>query len=134
MACPTLRRWPKTRIDQRVDQLAKLLEIDHLLDRLPHGLSGGERQRVALGRALSFHPTNLCLDEPLSALDDDTRDQMIALLKRVQRETGVTALHVTHNQREADSLGDVRMQIVDGTAVMINGSASEPRHRLNDAT
>jgi len=117
-----LRRWPKAEIDHRVGQLANMLEIDHLLDRKPPGLSGGERQRVALGRALSFRPANLCLDEPLSALDDETRDQMIALLKRVQRETGVTALHVTHNQREADALADVRVQIVDGVARMQSGN------------
>jgi ABC-type sugar transport system ATPase subunit len=122
-----LRRWSKFQIEHRVAELAELLEIRDLLDRQVHGLSGGERQRVALGRALSFRPTNLCLDEPLSALDDETRDQMIALLKHVQRETGVTALHVTHNQREASALADVRVQITDGEVVMVNGdAASEP--------
>jgi ABC-type Fe3+/spermidine/putrescine transport system ATPase subunit len=68
---------------------------------------------VALGRALSFRPRILCLDEPLSALDDDTRRSMIELLKRVQHETGVTALHVTHNQSEAEKLADCRLQLVD---------------------
>lgn len=113
-----LRRWRREAVAQRVAELATLLEIEHLLDRKPHGLSGGERQRVALGRALSFRPANLCLDEPLSALDDDTRQQMIDLLRRVRQETGVTALHVTHNRAEADALGDIRVTITDGAVRM----------------
>ena len=63
-----IRRWPYAGDRQRVAELARMLEIDHLLDRTPRGFSGGERQRVALGRALSFRPQALCLDEPLSAL------------------------------------------------------------------
>ncbi|MCR9117166.1 MAG: ABC transporter ATP-binding protein [bacterium] len=110
----SIRRWPKADADKRRQELAKLLRIESLLDRYPSQLSGGERQRVALGRALSFHPKILCLDEPLSALDDDTREQMMQLLKQVQRETGVTALHVTHNRAEADELADVRIDIEAG--------------------
>ena len=112
-----IRGWSKADIQQRVEEMAALLEITDLLDRKPHGLSGGERQRVALGRALSFHPTILCLDEPLSALDYDTHAQMIRLLKRVHQETGVTALHVTHNIMEAEQLADRRLHIVDGQIV-----------------
>lgn len=112
-----IRGWSKADIHQRVEEMAALLEITDLLDRKPHGLSGGERQRVALGRALSFHPTILCLDEPLSALDYDTHAQMIRLLKRVHQETGVTALHVTHNIMEAEQLADRRLHIVDGEVV-----------------
>src|SRR5690606_33756157 len=84
------------------------------LDRLPPGLSGGERQRVALGRALSFRPRVLCLDEPLSALDDETRYQMYDLLQRAQRHEHVTALHVTHNQEDADRLADTLLRLDDG--------------------
>ncbi len=109
-----IRRWRQTDIAHRVGQLSKMLEIGHLLDRRPPGLSGGERQRVALGRAISFRPSTLCLDEPLSALDDEVRGQMITLLKRVQRETGVTVLHVTHNRDEAERLADIRLVVVDG--------------------
>lgn len=109
-----IRGVDRDAIRQRVDGLAELLEIAHLLDRYPAGLSGGEQQRVSLGRALSFRPSTLCLDEPLAALDDDTRDQIIELLKRVQQETGVTALHITHNSREADRLADVLFELVDG--------------------
>lgn len=109
-----VRRWPRRAIEQRVEELATLIGLEHLLDRKPAGLSGGESQRVALGRALSFRPGMLCLDEPLSALDDDSRLEMIELLKRVQQETGVTALHVTHNRSEAERLADERLALVDG--------------------
>jgi molybdate/tungstate transport system ATP-binding protein len=112
-----IRGWPRHQREARVAQLASMLGIEHLLHRRPAGLSGGEAQRVALGRALSFQPAILCLDEPLSALDDDTRAAMIDLLKRVQRETGVTALHVTHNRHEAEQLADYRLQLLDGSVV-----------------
>lgn len=101
-----IRKWPRQEIDARVEELAELLGVNHLLNRHPHGLSGGESQRVALGRALAFRPNILCLDEPLSALDSDTRDEMYQLLKSIQAHTGVTTLHVTHNQEEAAHLGD----------------------------
>jgi ABC-type molybdate transport system ATPase subunit len=77
-----------------------------MLDRKPHGLSGVEAQRVALGRALSVRPGILCLDEPLNALDDETRQEMYGLLGEVQQNTGVTILHVTHNLDEAEQLAD----------------------------
>ena len=107
------RASPKT-VRARVAEMAELLEIEPLLDRTTEGLSGGEKQRVALGRALAFRPSTLCLDEPLTALDDDTRRQMIDLLKRLQRDTGVTTLHITHNQDEAATLADVLLELVDG--------------------
>jgi molybdate/tungstate transport system ATP-binding protein len=110
-----VRRVNGKLIQTRVHELAELLEISHLLDRSVEMLSGGERQRVALGRALSFKPRTLCLDEPLSALDDDTRMQMMHLLKRVQAETGVTCLHITHHAAESEFLADMRLQIRDGS-------------------
>ncbi len=109
-----IRRAGSRQIQQRVDELADLLGISHLLKRTPAGLSGGERQRVALGRALSFRPRVLCLDEPLSALDAETRSQMCELLKSVSRKTHVTTLHVTHNPEEAELLGECRLQFADG--------------------
>ncbi|MCG8648332.1 MAG: ATP-binding cassette domain-containing protein, partial [Pirellulales bacterium] len=81
------------------------------------GLSGGESQRVALGRALSFHPTVLLLDEPLSALDDSTRSEMQELLRKVKETTGVTTLHVTHNRQEAEALADRRLMLEGGQIV-----------------
>ncbi len=111
-----VRGWSRADMCERVDELAALLGLGHLLDRRPEGLSGGESQRVALGRAISFRPRVLLLDEPLSALDDETRQEMYALLRLVQRQTGVTALHVTHNQSEAKALAD-RLLVLKGGAI-----------------
>lgn len=113
-------------VRERVHELAELLAIDHLLDRSPDGLSGGECQRIALGRALSFKPGILLLDEPLSALDDDTRDQIMALLKNVQKHTGVTTLHVTHNLAEAQQLGEIMLRIDNGEVNEYNGRIHRP--------
>ncbi len=110
----TIRRVSGEQVKQRVGELAELLGIAHLLNRRPRGLSGGERQRVALGRALSFRPRVLCLDEPLSALDDETRRQMCRLLVDVRRRTGVTTLHITHNVHEAETLADCLFRLHDG--------------------
>lgn len=109
-----IRRLPAHEIAARVEQLAAELGLIALLDRLPHGLSGGERQRVALGRALSARPKVLLLDEPLSAIDEELRDDLAALLRRVQREHGVTVLHITHSRAEADQLADVLFRLADG--------------------
>jgi ABC-type sugar transport system ATPase subunit len=109
-----VRRWKRADIDRRVGELAELLGVTSLLKRRPEGLSGGERQRIALGRALAANPGVLCLDEPLSALDDATREEMYSLLKSVREHTGVTTLHITHSHNEARRLGDVVLQIADG--------------------
>jgi len=112
-----LRHRPADEIAQRVAQLAAELDITALLDRLPQHLSGGERQRVALGRALAANPKVLVLDEPLSALDEELRDDLAALLKRVQREHGITALHITHSRAEAAQLADVLFRLEGGRVV-----------------
>ena len=116
-----IRKWKQREIDERVDELASLLGITGLLNRTPHGLSGGEIQRVALGRALAARPAILCLDEPLSALDEDTRGEICDLLINVQHVTGVTALHITHNISESDRLGDVKLTINNGKLSMLPG-------------
>ncbi len=118
-----IRHRPKAEIGQRVKELASMLKITHLLDRTSQGLSGGERQRVALGRALSFRPRTLCLDEPLSALDDATREQMFQLLTEVRKQTGVTTLHVTHSLDEARHLADVIFRIEEGAISPIGDPA-----------
>ena len=102
-----LRKTEPSRISRRVEELADRLDISHLLDRMPDALSGGECQRVALGRALSIRPKFLCLDEPLSALDDETHDEIFELLIQTVKGTGVTVLHITHNKREVDNLADL---------------------------
>lgn len=101
-----VRKWEKERIKSQVEEMAKLLGISHLLRRKPAGLSGGEKQRVALGRALIFQPKVLCLDEPLSALDDHTKEEMYHLISEIRRQTGVTALHISHSFEEVSRLAD----------------------------
>lgn len=101
-----LRRMSSEHIAKKSHELANWLEISHLMARKPKGLSGGESQRVALGRAIAFGPALLLLDEPLSALDAATRVSVQGLLREVNKRTGISVLHVTHNQEEADSLAD----------------------------
>jgi ABC-type sugar transport system ATPase subunit len=112
-----LRREPAPVVAERVAEMASWLGIAHLLKRMPGGLSGGEAQRVALGRALIFDPPVLLLDEPLAALDDDTRGQLIDILRAVRSRRPVTVLHITHNRAEAESLADVRLRLRDGAIV-----------------
>ena len=105
---------------ERVRELAELLGIDHLLSRYPVGLSGGECQRVALARALSFRPRLMCLDEPLSALDDKTRGQMAELLQKIHVEEHVTVLHITHNAEDAKRLGTIHFRFQGRQLVRID--------------
>ncbi len=113
---PRLQKRPVAEIEALVKRLADELGIAKLLDRLPQKLSGGERQRVALGRALAAKPKVLLLDEPLSALDEEMRDEVAQLLKRVQREHQLTVLHITHSKQEALQLADVVFRLEDGQA------------------
>jgi ABC-type sugar transport system ATPase subunit len=106
-----IRHRPANQIAAIVGDLASRLRLTHLLDRKPPGLSGGERQRVALGRALAARPAVLLLDEPLSALDETTRDDLRDLLKSIQRDHGATVLHVTHDRSEATELADVLLHM-----------------------
>jgi ABC-type sugar transport system ATPase subunit len=111
----SVRRWSGERIGERVRELSALLGITSLLEQPARRLSGGEAQRVALGRALAFHPPVLLLDEPLSALDEQTRDDMVALLRSVRERTGVTTLHVTHNREDAARLADTVLILREGS-------------------
>src|SRR5439155_13483992 len=101
-----VRRVGRLAVHARVVELAGLLGLERLLDRRPAGLSGGEAQRVALGRALAARPDTLLLDEPLTALDDETREGMFALLESVRKRSPVTVVHVTHSREEARRLAD----------------------------
>jgi ABC-type sugar transport system ATPase subunit len=111
---PVLRRWPAPEIEQRVEELAVALGLERILDRKPEGLSGGERQRVALGRALAARPAVLCLDEPLSALDDCSRAEVSEVIHRLAREHALTALHITHNRDEARRFADQLLVLENG--------------------
>ena len=110
-----LRRRPLGEIADRVDELAQWLEIEPILDRMPDKLSGGESQRVALGRALASKPQLLCLDEPLSALDEALHDEMCHLLSKIHKDSGITILHVTHSRRESERLANQLWQFQEGS-------------------
>lgn len=97
---------PKKRMKEKVETLAGLLGISHLLNRRVQTLSGGEKQRVALARALAISPKVLLLDEPLSSLDVRTSKYLRLELKRLHKELGVTTIHVTHNLMEAEEMAD----------------------------
>jgi ABC-type sugar transport system ATPase subunit len=101
-----MRKLRRDDMRRRVDEVARLLDITGLLDRLPKQLSGGQRQRVAMGRALVREPAAFLLDEPLSNLDAKLRVQVRAEIKELQERTGTTMVYVTHDQVEAMTLGD----------------------------
>jgi len=101
-----LRKLPKAEIDTRVREALRLVQLDALANRLPAQLSGGQQQRVALARAVVLKPKVLLLDEPLSALDKNLRQDMQVELKSLQRTLGLTSIFVTHDQEEALSLSD----------------------------
>lgn len=104
----------RQRIDERVRQVARMLEIEGLLHRLPKELSGGQRQRVALARAIVRQPKVFLMDEPLSNLDAKLRDQTRAELKKLQERLGTTTIYVTHDQKEAMTLGTRIAVMKDG--------------------
>jgi len=101
-----MRRWEKGKIKERVWELAQDLSIEYLLKRKVNDLSGGEKQRVSLARALSFYPNVLCLDEPLSALDDDIKNEMYDLLLKLKNQLNITVLHISHSKSDAIKLAD----------------------------
>jgi molybdopterin-binding protein len=119
-----LRGMDRSAIRERVVGIGQLLGIDHLLHRSPGTLSGGEQQRVALARALIVEPRLLLLDEPLSALDPETREGLQHELARLHRELGTTTVHVTHDFEEAVALGD-RIAVVNEGQVVQVGAPEE---------
>ncbi len=97
---------PRAEIKQRVEEAAKLLRIDHLLNRPISGLAGGDRQRVALGRAIVRRPKVFLMDEPLGTLDAEFRDLMVRELRELHNRIGATTVYVTHDQLEAMAMAD----------------------------
>ena len=108
-----IAKRPRDEIRERVDQAARLLQLEPYLQRKPRDLSGGQRQRVAMGRAIVRKPAVFLFDEPLSNLDAKLRVQMRLEIKALQRELGVTSLYVTHDQVEAMTMAD-RMIVMNG--------------------
>lgn len=122
------RRLKKTEIEEMVYSTAKLVQIENLLDRKPNQLSGGQQQRVAIARALVKKPRVLLLDEPLSNLDARLRLQTREEIKRLQKETGITTIFVTHDQEEAMSISDEIVVMKDG----IEQQRAEPQEVYNN--
>jgi ABC-type sugar transport system ATPase subunit len=104
----------KNVFEQKIQEVAKLAQIEELLTRFPSEISGGQKQRVALARAIVINPKLLLLDEPLSSIDASSRESLALMIKRIQRETKTTTIYVTHNQQEA-------RLIADRVAIMYNG-------------
>jgi multiple sugar transport system ATP-binding protein len=109
-----LLKTPKQEIRRRVEEAAKILNLERFLDRKPKALSGGQRQRVALGRAIVREPAAFLMDEPLSNLDAKLRVQTRAEILRIQRRLGTTTIYVTHDQVEAMTMGDRIAVMRDG--------------------
>src|SRR6201995_4870190 len=109
-----LRKTPKTEIQRRVTEAAKMLGLEQYLKRKPAALSGGQRQRVAMGRAIVREPQAFLMDEPLSNLDAKLRVSMRASLNQLHQELGTTTIYVTHDQVEAMTLGDRVAVLRDG--------------------
>jgi multiple sugar transport system ATP-binding protein len=115
-----VRRTPAAEIERRVNEVAKLLGLDQLLDRKPAALSGGQRQRVAMGRAIVREPSAFLMDEPLSNLDAKLRVGMRSELSRLHERIGVTTIYVTHDQVEAMTLGQRVAVLRDGVIQQVD--------------
>ncbi|HVY26425.1 MAG TPA: sn-glycerol-3-phosphate ABC transporter ATP-binding protein UgpC [Polyangiaceae bacterium] len=123
-----LRGVPRVTIDEKVKRAAKVLMMEHLLERKPKALSGGQRQRVALGRAIVREPKCFLFDEPLSNLDAKLRVEMRAELKQLHLSLNATTIYVTHDQEEAMTLGD-RLVVMHQGIVQQCASALEIYHQ-----
>jgi multiple sugar transport system ATP-binding protein len=119
-----LRKTPKAEIDKRVHEAARILDIEHLLDRKPKALSGGQRQRVAMGRAIVREPKVFLMDEPLSNLDAKLRVQMRIEITKLHQKLQTTFVYVTHDQVEAMTLGTRIVVMKDGVAQQIDSPAN----------
>ena len=123
-----MRKVPKAQRDQRIREVAAMLQIEALLDRRPAQLSGGQRQRVAMGRALARQPQIFLFDEPLSNLDAKLRVEMRAEIKRLHQLSGITSVYVTHDQIEAMTLGS-RIAVMKGGVLQQLGTPDEIYNR-----
>jgi len=127
-----VRKWGEPAVGARVAELADWLGLVGILDRRAVGLSGGEAHRVALGRALAFRPDVLLLDEPLSSLDEPTRDGLIELLLALKATRATAILHVTHSPTEAARLADAVVRLGgDGSPVAPTGADADPARAVS---
>ena len=119
-----IRKDSRETIVEKVDEMAKVLQISHILHRLPKTMSGGERQRIALGRALIRSPNLFLLDEPLSSLDAKLRIELRAELRRMQRDHGYTFLMATPDFNEAMAIADTIIMLREGKVVQVEDRKS----------
>jgi len=126
-----LRKVPKDEIKRRVAEAARILEIEHLLDRKPKALSGGQRQRVALGRAIVRDPKVFLMDEPLSNLDAKLRVQMRVEITKLHQRLQTTIIYVTHDQTEAMTMGTRIVVMKDGFIQQIDDPTNLYLHPVN---
>jgi multiple sugar transport system ATP-binding protein len=126
-----MRQVDQAQVQQRVRTVAESLDLSHLLNRKPKQLSGGQQQRVALGRAIARQPQVFLLDEPLSNLDAQLRDDTRAELKRLHQQVGVTTLYVTHDQTEAMTLADQIVVLSQGHIQQIGTPQQIYRNPVN---
>lgn len=115
-----LRKTPKEEIDRKVHEAARILDLEHLLDRKPKALSGGQRQRVAMGRAIVRRPKVFLMDEPLSNLDAKLRAQMRVEIAKLHKSLETTIIYVTHDQTEAMTLGTRIVVMKDGVVQQVD--------------
>lgn len=118
------KKYPKDKIQAKVDEALELVQIKNLRERKPNELSGGQQQRVALARAFVIEPSVLLMDEPLSNLDAKLRVQMRTVIKKLQRRLGITTIYVTHDQEEALAISD-RIAVIREGNIMQVGSPEE---------
>lgn len=126
-----LRKLPKDDIKRRVNEAAKILEIEHLLERKPKALSGGQRQRVALGRAIVRDPKVFLMDEPLSNLDAKLRVQMRVEITKLHQRLQTTIVYVTHDQTEAMTMGTRIVVMKDGFIQQVDSPTELYEHPVN---
>ena len=126
-----LRKVPKQEINEKVTEAARILDIEHLLDRKPKALSGGQRQRVALGRAIVRNPKVFLMDEPLSNLDAKLRGQMRTEISKLHNKLQTTFIYVTHDQTEAMTMGTRIVVMKDGIIQQIDSPQRLYDHPVN---
>ena len=126
-----IRKVPKKEIDERVREVAKILEIESLLDRKPTALSGGQKQRVAIGAAIVRQPKAFLMDEPLSNLDAKLRTQMRVELQKLHKQLHTTIIYVTHDQTEAMTLGTKIVVMKDGMIQQVDTPKNIYNHPVN---
>lgn len=126
------RKVPKNEIVRRVEKTLEIVQISHLRDRMPAAMSGGQQQRVALARAIVIEPQILLMDEPLSNLDAKLRVQMRTMIKKLQKDLGITTIYVTHDQEEALAVSDRIAIMKDGQIAQLGSPEEVYKKPVND--